>query len=161
MSLLVNLRHLEKKNLFLKGELTVAELDLEQIDEVIHPRQPLRYELEVEKLEKSLLLQGALKLTLTCDCVRCLEPFKYQLELPQWMCHVPLDGDERVPVNNDCVDLTPQIREDILLEFPQRPLCRPECSGLLDLLHSNENPGGQHESEKARSAWDELNKLRF
>ena len=161
MSLLINLRHLEKKSLFLQGELTVAALDLERIDEVIHPRQPLRYELEVQMMEKSLLVQGALELPLTCDCVRCLEPFKYQLALPQWMCHLPLDGDERIPVNNDCVDLTPFVREDILLEFPQRPLCRPECSGLLGLLQSNENPGGQHESEATRSAWDELNKLKF
>jgi DUF177 domain-containing protein len=161
MSLLVNLRHLEKKSLFLRGELTVQELELENIDEVIHPSEPLQYDLEVQKVENAILVQGSLKMSLQCDCVRCLESFPYQLAHPHWMCHLPLEGEERVVVTSDCVDLTPYIREDILLEFPQRPLCKPECSGLIGLLHDNVNPGGQHESEKTLSAWDVLDKLKL
>jgi DUF177 domain-containing protein len=161
MSLLVNLRHLEKNDLSLKGELTVRELELENIDEVIHPGEPLRYELEVQKIEKGILVQGSLKLSVQCDCVRCLEAFPYQLDHPHWTCHLLLEGDESVVVANDCVDLTPYIREDILLEFPQRPLCNPECRGLIGLLHDNVNLGGQQESEKTLSAWDELDKLKF
>ena len=67
MSLLVNLRHLEKKSLALRGELTVQELELENIDEVIHPREPLLYDLEVQKVEKAILVQGSLKMSLQCD----------------------------------------------------------------------------------------------
>ncbi len=37
-----------------------------------------------------------------------------------------------VPIKNDCVDLTPWVREDILLGFPQHPLCRPDCGGLKE-----------------------------
>ena len=36
----------------------------------------------------------------------------------------------QVAIENDCVDLTPFVREDILLEFPQHPLCKPDCGGL-------------------------------
>ena len=161
MALLVNLRHLDTKNLFLKGELTVKELDLENIDDVIHPKEPLQYDLEVQKVEKGILVQGSLRLTVQCDCVRCLEPFAYRLEDAHWTCHLSLEGEDRAVVSNDCVDLTPYIREDILLEFPQHPLCKPECSGLLGVLHDRVNPGGEHESETTLSAWDELDKLKF
>ena len=161
MPLLVNLRHLDTKNLFLRGRLTVQELDLEDIDDVIHPAEPLQYDLEAQKIEKGILVQGSLRMTVQCDCVRCLERFAYQLEDAHWTCHLPLEGEDRAVVTSDCVDLTPHIREDILLEFPRHPLCRPECSGLLGLLHDRVNPGGQQESEKTVSAWDELDKLKF
>ena len=67
---------------------------------------------------------------LACQCVRCLTSFRLPLELNGWTCHLPLQGEDRVKVLNDCVDLTPYVREDILLEIPQHPLCDPECRGL-------------------------------
>ena len=56
--------------------------------------------------------------------------FKYPLGARALDGHLPLEGEEAVSVVNDCVDLTPYVREDILLEFPQHPLCEPECRGL-------------------------------
>src|SRR5690242_14652157 len=130
MPVLVNLRHLEPHNVCLEGELPVAELDIGTGDDVIRVVQPLQYELEVQKLEAGLLVQGRLRLALDCECVRCLKPFRRQLNLDPWTLHLPLEGEEAVVVTNDCVDLTPHLREDILLEFPQHPLCEPECRGL-------------------------------
>jgi uncharacterized protein len=120
----------------LDGELSAEELDLDIHDETLQARQPLKYEIEVERIEQSLLLRGRLNLLLDCECVRCLKPFKYRLSLDSWACHVPLEGEEAAegeqaaPIVNDCVDLTPYLREDILLEFPQHPLCDAECHGL-------------------------------
>src|SRR6267142_5069926 len=130
MSLLVNLRHLETKNVLLKGELAAAELDLGELDELIRVEKPLRYDLETQLLDGSVLVQGGLELDLQCECARCLKPFVQRLELMGWACHLPLEGEEKALVANDCVDLTPSIREDILLELPQHPLCDPGCSGL-------------------------------
>src|SRR5436190_20073078 len=104
MPLLVNLRHLEARNLELQGELPVKELDLDLRDEMISAKKPLQYDLEVQQLENSLLLQGRLHLTLQCQCVRCLKPFAYELDLQPWTRHLLLEGDEKVPVVNDCVD---------------------------------------------------------
>src|SRR3954471_2498626 len=93
MPLLVNIRHLEKDAVRLQGELPVAELDLEGVDELIHPTQPLTYDIEVQKLDKGILAQGSLELVLDCECVRCLNPFQYRLELPDWACHLALEGE--------------------------------------------------------------------
>src|SRR5947207_12901969 len=130
MALTFNLRHLEEKNLRLEGQLTPEELQLMELDELVHANRPLSYELEVQKLDQAVLVRGTLKLDLDCECARCLRPVRQTLQLADWACHLALEGEEAVQVVNDCVDLTPYIREDIVLAFPQHPLCRPECGGL-------------------------------
>jgi DUF177 domain-containing protein len=162
MSLAVNLRHLEAHMMELQGELPVEDLALDLHDEMVRAVEPLNYALEAQKLDRSLLLQGRLRLSLQCQCVRCLEPFEYQLVLDSWTRLLSLEGEDKVPVVNDCVDLTPCIREDILLEFPQHPLCKADCHGLpkTSLGQANKTSGlGQTQQES--SAWSELDKLKF
>jgi uncharacterized protein len=163
MPLTVNLRHLENRNLVLRGELPLAELDFEARDEMVRATQPLHYDLEIELLDDSLLVQGLLRLTLKCQCVRCLKYFEFELELDPWILHLPLEpleGEEAVSIKNDCVDLTPLMREDILLGFPQHPLCRPDCDGLKQAkIGKVPKSAGKDESKPA--AWAELNKLKL
>jgi len=157
MPLMVNLRHLDEHNLSLQGELPVDGLDLETRDEMIRVGQPLRYDIEVQKLDGGLLVRGSLQLALECHCVRCLKPFTHRLELKAWTCHLPFEGEDRVAVVNDCVDLTPFVREDMLLEFPQHPLCKPDCDGLKTKTGKARKSAG----EIAPSAWAELDKLKL
>jgi uncharacterized protein len=162
MPLAVNLRHLEAHNIRLAGNLPIAELDIDTRDEVIQARHPLEHDLEVQKLEDSLLVQGRLHLILECECVRCLKPFQHHLELDNWTCHLPLEGEDCVAVVNDCVDLTPYVREDILLEFPRHPLCNPECRGLpRTSIGRVRNTSGTGKTDVGSPAWAELNKLKL
>jgi uncharacterized protein len=156
MPLIVNLRHLEEHNAVMRGELPVNELDMDTRDAMIQVTQPLQYDIEVQKLEGSLLVCGSLQLTLECQCVRCLKPFTYKLELNPWTCHLPLEGEERTAIVNDCVDLTPFAREDMLLEFPRHPLCKLDCSGLKE---TKTGKARRTIDEIAPSVWAELNKL--
>jgi uncharacterized protein len=153
----INLRHLEAHESQLEGELAAADLDFDLRDELIRAEQPLRYDLTVEKMDDALLVTGTLRLILDCECVRCLKLFKHRLVLEDWACHVPLAGEEKVAVNNDCVDLTPFVREDMLLEFPQHPLCKPDCGGLKK--GPAQTAGGRDKPESA--AWAELDKLKL
>ena len=162
MPLTVNLRHLENRNLELRGELPLMELELDLHDEMVRVAQPLRYDLEIELLEDSLLVQGALQLALNCRCVRCLKDFEFNLELDPWTQYVPLmpvADEDAVTVKNDCVDLTPLVREDILLGFPQHPLCRPDCGGLKPKTSPSKKVAVKTGSKP--SAWAELNKLKL
>lgn len=161
MSLVVNLHHLAARNLALQGELPAHELDIDSRDEVIRVAQPLRYDVEVQSLDKSLLLRGQLRLTLDCQCVRCLKPFQYPLAVEDWTCHLPLEGEEAAPVVSDCVDLTPYVREDILLEFPRHPVCSPECPGLTQPNIGKTKKSGAGQKVKDASAWAELDKLKL
>lgn len=154
----INLRHLEEHAVRLHGELPVAELDFGLADELIRAEQPLRYELTVEQLHDSLLVTGSLGLVLDCECSRCLKKFKHQVKLAGWALHLPLEGEDKVSVHNDCVDLTPFVREDMLLNFPQHPLCRTECAGLKKKSKAGKITG----PEKSKPAvWAELDKLKL
>src|ERR1041385_2187738 len=112
MPVVVNLRHLEEHAQRLKGELPVEELDLDLHDELVRTENPLRYDLEVQAMGHELLVQGNLILLLRCQCARCLKEFGFELKLEKWSWLVPLTGEEKVPVVNDSVDLTPFLRED-------------------------------------------------
>ena len=158
MSLKINLRHLEEDGIQLKGELPLAELDLGVVDELSHVEKPLRYDLSVELLHDAVLATGSLKLPLTCECGRCLKKFKTELKLTGWAVHLPLEGDDKVSVENDCVDLTPFVREDMLLNFPQHPLCKPECAGLKK---KSVVPDAEAGEPPALDVWAELNKLKI
>jgi uncharacterized metal-binding protein YceD (DUF177 family) len=162
MALILNLRHLEKRDVHLEGEISAAELDVTAVDEVVELAGPVHYDLVAERLSQSVLLRGRLWWTLSCHCVRCLKPFSQNVDLDDWTLDLPLEGEEKVPVENDQLDLTPFVREDILLAFPQHPLCEPDCRGLADAGHNLNEPASVEEPGRGGSAaWAELNKLKF
>lgn len=159
MALTFNIRHLETQDLDLEGNLETADLELEGVDELIQTPEPLQYNLHVERIGENVLVQGSLALTLKCECARCLAEYRQTLSLDPWVCNLPLTGEESVSIENDLVDLTPFIREDILLAFPQHPLCKIECGGLP--IASAEKESDPTQSSESSSAWEELNKLKF
>ena len=153
MAVRVNLHQLDHHDVKLQGEVTAGELALDERDELAHLRGGLRYELTARKIDQSIFVQGSLRATLECECARCLKRFGQTLELPDWTALVPLEGPEKAEVKDDCVDLTPLLREDILLEFPQHPLCESDCAGLPNRLEEKVRDGSP--------AWSELNKLKL
>jgi len=102
MSLLINLRHLARKNLELRGEITVDELDLDDRDKIVRLPHPAQYHVIVERPGPAVLAQGTLEATMSCICVRCLREFERKLLIDNWLCEV-FPGDEETPVQNDSV----------------------------------------------------------
>jgi len=162
MPLVCNIRALEKGAVRLVDELPAAELDVDGFDECVRLSLPIKYDLEVQSAEKGLLVRGRVEVTLDCDCVRCLRPFQQELVWPDWTCFVPLVGEDSVKVVNDQVDLTPFLREDILLDYPQHPLCEPGCDRLPRVGSGlGQPPGGVKRGESGSPVWIELNKLKW
>jgi uncharacterized metal-binding protein YceD (DUF177 family) len=74
-------------------------------------------------------------------------------------CHIPLVGEDAPPILEDSVDLTPFLREDILLAVPQRPVCGSNCEGMV---YPQDKPGKTAaETNPISSPWAELNKLKL
>jgi len=161
MSLIVNLRHLETKAVHIQGERPMNQLEIENIDELIQVIDPVQFDLWIEKLRESVLVHGQLRLNLQCECVRCLARFPNLVEIMDWNCVLLLEGEEKVRIENDCVDLTPFVREDILLAFPRHPLCKPECSGLPFASQQYQKVSEANASGAVSSAWDQLDKLKL
>ena len=158
MSLKPNLRHVQEHPIHLEGELPATELDLGVTDELVRAEKPLYYDLTVQQLHDCLLVTGSLSLVLDCECGRCLKPFEFELAMPDWALHLPLEGEDKVSIENDCVDLTPFVREDMLLDFPQHPLCRPDCAGIKKNSKVSETEGRE---ESKPAVWAELDKLKL
>lgn len=153
MALTFNIRHLELNDLHLQGELTPEELELDNRDQLVKVNDPLTYDINIQMNGRDILAQGRLELPVQCECARCLKPFTTNVLLEDWAALIPLEGEEAATVENDLVDLTPYVREDILLNFPQHPLCSEECAGLPVRAEKGQTKGS--------SAWSELNKLKL
>jgi uncharacterized protein len=161
MSLSINLVEIEEKPIRLHGTVPAAELELGELDEMLELTQPVAYDLEAQSVNDGILVQGELRVRLDCRCVRCLKPFQRDLTWSDWSCHLPLSGEDRVPVVRDAVDLTPWVREDILLALPQHPLCERDCRGLAQPPAGMREANAAGQADLTSPAWAVLNKLKL
>ena len=161
MPLLLKIENLAKGPVHLRGELAVDELQMESLDELIEIGGPLEYDLTAKRAGDNISLQGSMGMRLKCECARCLQTFVYRVELPDWSCFLPLSGEGNIELINDSADLTPYLREDTFLSFPQHPLCESGCDESPQAGVDGKPPGiklasGNHSEA---SAWAELDQL--
>jgi uncharacterized metal-binding protein YceD (DUF177 family) len=163
MSLLINIQQLQRNSSSnVRGEIEVADLGIVGLDECISPGLPLKYNLEVTMTEDGILMQGSLEITVKLTCVRCLTESEKCYRLESWTGYGALNGEDALPVESDCVDLTPVIREDILLAFPLHPTCEGGCKGTLRLpVEEKDSNAGSQKDAPAASVWRELDKLKL
>ena len=80
--------------------------------------------------------------------------------LQDWSSFVALEGEESLPVNNDMVDLTAVLREDIMLVLPQHPVCDQGCKGLLPEVGIEPQLDGG-EGNEISSPWNALDHFKL
>lgn len=117
----VNVKRIPSDGEQLQGSEPPSILELDNED--IHFKKDIEYDFHVQIQNNALLVVGKLRTPVTLRCGRCLKHFEWPLRIGQFVFHEELTGA-------DFVDLTANIREDIILELPQRALCRPDCRGL-------------------------------
>ncbi len=97
----------------------------------------------ITRTAQGLLTQVKLSAMVECDCVRCLTSFNQPLnteftELYAFSRNSVTDSGLILPEDAH-IDLTPLIREYMLLEVPMSPLCRSDCKGLCPICGENLN----------------------
>jgi len=117
----VNVKRIPSDGEQLQGSESPAIIELDNDD--IHFKKDIEYDFHAQIQNNALLVVGKLRAPVTLRCSRCLKSFDLPLRIGQFVFHKELTGE-------DFVDLTENIREDIILELPQRALCRPDCRGL-------------------------------
>ena len=115
------------------GALPVGVLDFAPDDPLFAETEGIRYAVHVQLLPDALLARGTVTLTLKAFCVRCLAPFQLSVRDPDFFADIPLTD------TLDDVDLTPAIREAILLALPSHPVCRERCRGLCTQCGADRN----------------------
>ena len=117
----INVKRIPEDGEQLQGAEPPAIIDLDNDD--VHFKKEIVYDLHAQIQNNALLVVGKLRTPVTLRCSRCLKTFETPVNVKQFVFHQELTGE-------DFVDLTENIREDIILELPQRALCRPDCRGL-------------------------------
>lgn len=114
---------------------------------------PLRYNLDVGVTEGALWANGSIAQRMEMPCVSCLEKFEFDVTVPTFALHTELHGPE-------VVDLTPFLREDLLLNLPPYPHC--DCDGGRVCQGAIRAPGQEEDTdEKREHDWEALNRLKL
>ncbi len=154
----IHVRQIPPEGLHLEGEETEDILQLDEPEEHIRALSPLRYALDVGLSEGGLWAAGTLALDLELQCVRCLEMFTFPVRIDDLGLQIELDGQETI-------DLTPLLREDILLALPAYPHCDWSGEKICPAdVKAQENAGRLEQSAEnghgPASAWQTLDQLK-
>ena len=129
----INVNKIPVGGLHLEGEETRDILELQ--DALMRPLSAVRYALDVGLSEGGLFATGSLSVDMELECVRCLNRFPFTVEVLDFALQIELGTSETV-------DLTEEIREDILLALPPHPHCdwngATTCAGVLEIKKIHE-----------------------
>lgn len=128
-------------------------LELEQ-DPVARAAGPIQYDLAVEAAGQELVVRGTVAAPLRLRCSRCAQFFSTTarvssfLHAYEWAEHP------------EFLDVSADVREDLLLEIPGFPLCHEGCKGLCAQCGQDLNEGtcGCRPPEGGPSPWSALEK---
>ena len=144
----VHLRQVPQDGLHLEGEEECPIPELEK--DGIKCAGPLHYSLDLGISDGSLWANGAISQPIELDCVSCLERFVHKVEVPNFAFVTELTGPETI-------DLTPFVREDILLNLPAYPHCDRDgtrvCKAATVRIET--------EKVEQRPDWSALDKLKL
>ena len=109
---------------------------------------PLEVRLTVARSDTTLTIKGTVSTRAEYACSRCLEEFSQPLNAEFLVVCLPdgaETGDEEEFINYNPqaaeIDLTPFLREQVILALPVKPLCRQDCAGLCAGCGVNLNTG--------------------
>jgi uncharacterized protein len=139
-----------------EGEELEGEVDCVDLDEpFVKPFGGVRYVLQVQVFGSELLVRGRLEQDFDLVCSRCGKDFDDTIKVEDFTASFEINEDSPE------VDLTEELRESIILNLPNYPVCRVDCRGVCPQCGKNLNEGpcscehGRHDDR-----WDILDSLR-
>jgi len=110
----------------------------------------------------ALVVEGTVATSWVGECCRCLGPASGDVTVPvrEVFEPEPTEG-ETYRLDGESVDLEPMVRETVMLELPEAPVCSPSCEGLCPVCGTNRNERAcQCEAEPKDLRWAALDALR-
>ncbi|MCM8778598.1 MAG: DUF177 domain-containing protein [Candidatus Omnitrophica bacterium] len=106
-------------------------LDLERFD--VKVNRPFNVNYHILKEGEEVFVRAEVKVCLEIICARCLDKAEFIIEKDYNFTY-------RVKPT-DILDTTEDIRQEIILDYPLKPLCKPDCLGLCPKCGGNLNRG--------------------
>jgi uncharacterized protein len=103
--------------------------------------------LNLWRTTEGVWVRGALAVKVDQQCVRCLTPVinTLDIELDERFQLPPIlasDEEQVFAIDADHrIDLTPILRELVIVSTPMRVLCQPDCGGICPICGKNLNEG--------------------
>ncbi len=117
-------------------------------------------EVVVESVHGGVSVSGTASADWSAPCRRCLAPVtgRIRAQVSEVFEDAPTEG-ETWPIVDERIDLTPALREAVILALPLAPLCRESCRGPEPDRFPTGLPGDEHTAGDPR--WAALDQLRF
>jgi uncharacterized protein len=129
----IDVNQIPFEGITLKEEVDPKELDLET--DLIKFRGPLKIRADISKIINAVTVHLALDAVLFTNCSRCLQELEIDFKKKTDLNY---QADKSAPV----IDFNPDIREEVILDYSMKPLCKPDCKGLCPKCGKNLNEGG-------------------
>lgn len=137
----INVGYLIKESVgFIKDlEFEIPRLVLE-MDKVA---ENLQGKVRINRTQRGILIDANFDASLDSECVRCLDDTQIELstkftELYSFDKSAEIDTELIIPEDR-YIDLSPLVRDFLLVDLPINPLCKPDCAGLCPECGANHN----------------------
>ena len=119
-----------------------------------------------------VLLEGDASASVSQECSRCLidvdTPIRTHFAEQYYATIDVVSGDSKDAAPRDAktigsdfrIDLTPLLREELILATPLAPLCRPDCKGLCGVCGRDLNLEPHNHDEETDERWAQLQALK-
>lgn len=109
-------------------------------DDRIVPGSSIDVQLTCSSLSDGVVVEGVVAADFRGECRRCLVPVTGRISVVvRELYQVVRTDPDAFPIENDQIDLAPMVRESVLLELPDAPVCRPDCQGLCPVCGIDRN----------------------
>ncbi|MEI6564358.1 MAG: DUF177 domain-containing protein [bacterium] len=122
------------EGLDIEGEISPEVIALKE-DATVPVAGPIRYELNLQCVGHELIATGTVSTDVRLTCSRCADTFSEEVEDSSFFY------ENEVANLHETLDLTDEVRETIILAFPNYPLCQEACRGLCPVCGINLNRG--------------------
>jgi uncharacterized protein len=128
----IDLNRVPFEGIEIEEEVSSGQLDIDTA--IIRFRGPIKIKAQASLVTNALTVRLFIRGRICAVCSCCAEEFQADLEKQ-------IDLNYSVNKSEPVIDLDPDIREEVLLGYPIKPLCRLDCLGLCAKCGSNLNQG--------------------
>lgn len=123
-------------------------------DQFIRNPGDVHYELYAQRVSEELVVRGKLEVAMDLQCARCSEFFSTTVTVSDFLRAYP------APEGTDLVDITDDLREEILLHVSGFAVCSEECKGRCPSCGVDLNKGScECKAEEGPDSWSALDGL--
>jgi uncharacterized protein len=123
---------LEDQEIKVEEDISADSWNMDNLD--IKFVENIHLDCKFKKIGKEILVDTDVVTHRMITCSRCLESVRQEVEQKSSFAYNVDDLGEYLDIDDD-------VREDLLLNFPMKVLCVPECKGLCPGCGTNLNQG--------------------